>query len=613
MSSRRESGITGILAVAVFLMSVAVVRREFFPNLFRHIPPPPPPTFEERWRELLPMGHTLGSPTAKIQIVEFVDFECPYCQAMHSVLRKLRKSYAPDLALTLVHFPISFHKYSRIAARAVECANNQGRLEAYTDAVFNAQDSISRVSWTDLALTSGVLDTLGFNKCMQSSIEPPAIEQGLATGKKFDVGATPTLIVNGWRYSHNPSEQLVRQLIKDLLAGRNPQGTRPQDPATRYGSTKERSKSVVGELTSAPMVELGESGIPAALPPSNQVEFDLSDLTSLIELSDGRLLTFSRHQSRLLRFGKDGRPEKVVAGQGEAPGQFRRALDLIDMGGDSVLFLDIANMRMSTLKARTGEYHSFPLPGSFPQNVSRTMGILPGGTAIISSFGILQAGVLGAITRPEAALYRVGEDGSAVEFLRVPDLETTALKNVIRGHSEISRTQVQLGAHASAVVWGDRIAVASRPTFEIDLYDTLGNRLGGIGATVVRREVTKAMRDSVLGRARGALGAITERPADRGALEREAEATPITDSLPAIDRLLVGKDGMLWTFPPVAPGDSAWTAFAFDTLGHVVARIVSTISGTVMVVAKDHLVMLQKDEDGVVSVWRYPIRQTGAQ
>lgn len=106
-----------------------------------------------------------------INVVEMADFECPYCRAVHPVLKSVLDDVDGDVNLVRVIVPLSFHVHARDAARAYFCAERMGEREAMADALFAAED-LSREGTIEIAARLG-LDRAAFERCL----DDPAIEE----------------------------------------------------------------------------------------------------------------------------------------------------------------------------------------------------------------------------------------------------------------------------------------------------------------------------------------------------------------------------------------------------------------------------------------------------
>lgn len=147
-----------------------------------------------------------GAPrigAGKLEIVEFSDFQCPFCQKFYNeAYKEIKAKYIDTGKATLVyrHFPLSFHQNAQKAAEASECANLQGKFGPYHDALFvNGKSDGTGLSVSDLkkyAANLG-LDTTKFNSCLDSGQTVEVVQADFAEGQKIGVSGTPTFIIGG--------------------------------------------------------------------------------------------------------------------------------------------------------------------------------------------------------------------------------------------------------------------------------------------------------------------------------------------------------------------------------------------------------------------------------
>jgi protein-disulfide isomerase len=214
--------ITVVLVACAVITTSVVLRRELMAPVSLHSKADRKPSLIPLWRDERDKGISMGSSNAPVQLIEFADFECPFCGDLHKSLRALDGRYPNKIGLTYVHFPIPGHRFAVPAARAAECANDQGRFEAMYDQLFEGQDQFGLKPWDDYATTAGVPDIPAFDACIKRTNPIPRVEEGKALGAKLDVQGTPTIIINGWKLGHPPNEQELEQIVQRILAGKQP-------------------------------------------------------------------------------------------------------------------------------------------------------------------------------------------------------------------------------------------------------------------------------------------------------------------------------------------------------------------------------------------------------
>ena len=182
----------------------------------------PEPVFVENWQAHLEKAVRLGPPDAAVKLIEFADFECPYCARFHEMLRELRTKYPEAVAVYFVHYPLEMHRFAEPAARAAECAGQQGRFEAMHDVLFTQQRSIGLKNWSEFAAEAGVADLSMFESCRKSTDPLPRVMDGRQLADELQVKGTPTLLVNGWKLGSPPGRGELERMVKAILSGQSP-------------------------------------------------------------------------------------------------------------------------------------------------------------------------------------------------------------------------------------------------------------------------------------------------------------------------------------------------------------------------------------------------------
>lgn len=141
--------------------------------------------------------HIRGKKDAPVTIIEFSDFQCPYCQRYHATMQQVMSAYPDKVRWVYKHFPLeSIHPFARKAAEAAECASEQGKFWEYADKLYAGQASFSETFFSDLAREMK-LDSNKFDECLANgkyrSVVDADYQQGLAAG----VQGTPSNFVNG--------------------------------------------------------------------------------------------------------------------------------------------------------------------------------------------------------------------------------------------------------------------------------------------------------------------------------------------------------------------------------------------------------------------------------
>jgi protein-disulfide isomerase len=141
-------------------------------------------------------GPTRGPPSAPVTIVEFSDFQCPFCGREFPVIEKLMKEYEGKVRLVFRQFPLDFHPFAEKAAEAAFCAADQGKFWELHDKMFSNQQKLAVDDLKGYAKSAG-LDSAKFDKCLDSGEKKPAVEADQKAGSEAGVNGTPAFFVNG--------------------------------------------------------------------------------------------------------------------------------------------------------------------------------------------------------------------------------------------------------------------------------------------------------------------------------------------------------------------------------------------------------------------------------
>jgi protein-disulfide isomerase len=139
-----------------------------------------------------------GSKDAKIILIEYSDFECPFCSTFHSTAQQIKDEYGDDIAWVYRHFPLDFHERARPAAVASECATELGGNESfwhYIDGIFeNQEENLLEAGLKTIAVDIG-LNVDEFAKCLVSGNYDDKIEEQYQGGLTAGVNGTPGNII----------------------------------------------------------------------------------------------------------------------------------------------------------------------------------------------------------------------------------------------------------------------------------------------------------------------------------------------------------------------------------------------------------------------------------
>jgi protein-disulfide isomerase len=158
-----------------------------------------------------------GPNGAPIQIIEFSDFQCPYCQRANPTVQQVLNTYGDRVHFVYRHFPLPSHPNARPAAEASQCAAEQGKFWPYHDKLFA---NPSRLAATDLKQHAAELglDAAKFNACVDSRKYKAQVEEDAHAGEEAGVNGTPAFFINGRMLSGAQPYEAFKRLIDDELS-----------------------------------------------------------------------------------------------------------------------------------------------------------------------------------------------------------------------------------------------------------------------------------------------------------------------------------------------------------------------------------------------------------
>ena len=137
-----------------------------------------------------------GAADAKVTIVEFSDYECPFCSRVEPTMDELLKAYPNDVRVAFVNHPLGFHKNAMPAAKAAVAAFKQGKFWEMHAALFSNQKNLNEAFFTEQAKKLG-LDMARFTADMNSPETANYIEKGMKDAGPMGISGTPSLLING--------------------------------------------------------------------------------------------------------------------------------------------------------------------------------------------------------------------------------------------------------------------------------------------------------------------------------------------------------------------------------------------------------------------------------
>lgn len=209
-----------VLKQALLIGGVLVVMLGLAAALF-HFSKPKPTANNPVNFTITDSDHTLGSRTAKNVLIEYSDFECPFCKAFFPQVEQLHQDFGDSLLIVVRHFPLSQHKAAMPAALASEAAGRQGKFFEMAKIIFDNQ-----VTWVDSSnpkdqftqyAQSLNLNMTQFQTDMASDSVYQAVQNDLAGGNNAGVSYTPSLYLNGKLLATPSTYDQLHQIIAQAI------------------------------------------------------------------------------------------------------------------------------------------------------------------------------------------------------------------------------------------------------------------------------------------------------------------------------------------------------------------------------------------------------------
>ena len=158
-----------------------------------------------------------GPADAKVTVVEFADFQCPACASFYPVMKQAKEKYS-DQSVSFVfrHYPLPQHEHAQLAAEAAEAAHAQGKFWEYHDILFENQPEFEKDQLIEYAEQIG-LNMEEFNTALDSRTYRDVVLADLADGRAIGVPGTPSIYINGVKYTGSFSLSAFEVAINEAL------------------------------------------------------------------------------------------------------------------------------------------------------------------------------------------------------------------------------------------------------------------------------------------------------------------------------------------------------------------------------------------------------------
>lgn len=166
--------------------------------------------------EIEAKGPARGPASAPVTIVEFSDFQCPYCGREYPVVERVMKEYEGKVRLVFRHYPLEMHPFAQKAAEAAACAQDQGKFWELHDKMFTNQSKLAVDDLKGYAKAVG-MDASKFDKCLDSGEKKALVDDDMKAGSAAGVSGTPAFFINGvFVNGAQPYDQMKQTIDREL-------------------------------------------------------------------------------------------------------------------------------------------------------------------------------------------------------------------------------------------------------------------------------------------------------------------------------------------------------------------------------------------------------------
>ena len=559
-------------------------------------------TITEVWPGLTQGSSRLANSTVQPSrtVVEFVDYECPYCRRGAS--RVLDVVALEEADIVIRHLPLDrIHPGARSAAAAAICSERHGVFAEAHRRLLMDDDWLEDRDWVAWASTLGIRDTATFAACLQDVETARRIEDDMRLAARLGITGTPAYVTVEGVFPAG-FEEALRSL--------------PEPPVA---AVAESAKGNFWKVSPRPHIEIGSV---------SDSDFAFHEVVGASFLGDGRIVVGNSGTSELLLFAADGEFQEAVGRRGDGPGEFLR-IGAVGVGDNDTLFVfDRWNGRISVFDShgRLAKTATVDAESAIPQAIGQTAGL----GVFLSPVGWTTDGVFVASRtvaqeaasestgmslpeelpttesiyqrRPEAELLFFDNGGTglgAVRGLMGPERVSFVKRQLSSSSLTVGSTRVDvpfLRTLEAAVGWGV-VAFGNTDSYEIRLVYPDGQDAATIRRSMEPVEVTDADRDRWIESELGKIEDLGVRRSRRSLLETVVFPT----TLPAFGALAVQEGGRVWVeefrMPADALGPSTWRIYDLD--GRDLGEAVLPAGFRPHSITGDEIIGVWKDDLGV--------------
>lgn len=176
-------------------------------------------------------NHVIGKGSTGVKLVEYGDYQCPYCQTYHTVVKQVVEEYKDQITFQFVHFPLpNLHQNAFAAARAAEAAGKQNKFWEMHDQIYENADPNGATGWVAASAPTTFfnqfaknigLDLKKFQADSASSAANDAINADMSKGNKAGVEATPTFFLDGKKVTIEGTPEAFKKAIDEAIKNKS--------------------------------------------------------------------------------------------------------------------------------------------------------------------------------------------------------------------------------------------------------------------------------------------------------------------------------------------------------------------------------------------------------
>ena len=161
----------------------------------------------------------IGGGAPALTIVEFSDFQCPFCSRLAQSLDRLQTRGKIPIRVIFRNYPLRrIHPFAEAAAAGAECAAEQGRFKEWHDWLFAHQDSIGKLPWSAVARRTGIVDSAAFLTCQRSLRVADRLRSDSVEAARLRITGTPLVMIGRWMFMGAPPDSTIEKYVRRAWA-----------------------------------------------------------------------------------------------------------------------------------------------------------------------------------------------------------------------------------------------------------------------------------------------------------------------------------------------------------------------------------------------------------